>query len=48
MRLQNEILTSLDVVTMIPDVLPVTPHEAEAIMIVLHLLSRMLPVPGAP
>lgn len=46
MGLQKEILTSLDVVTMIPDVLALTPREAEAIGIVLRLLSRMLLAPA--
>lgn len=46
MRLHRQILTSLDVVTMIPDVLAVTPREAEAIAIVLQLLSRMLLAPA--
>lgn len=45
---KSQILDSVDVVTKIPDELAVTPHEVEAIAIVLRLLSRMLVDATAP
>lgn len=44
---RTQILAVSDIITKIPDELPVSPQEADAILTVLRLLTRLLDSPTA-